>query len=707
CVVALQCTKKETADIEEVNPPQEKALGDKTVDSTLYAPLEILELGDGSKASGGLAFSKHSGGFQLAGELVGSVATLALVPPEKHWDISAYTYLRIDFTNNGSGLVWMNGRLDNKGARGYANSTASLAFALPGERVTLGFPYPRTKDQNDAPSLYDTHSGKPNGHRTHWKRFDPKLVTACRLQIQSSSPDVSLGDIQMHLAHEYGVAANRKRMQLPYLDKFGQVRNEEWLGKLHDEKELLTRRDREERDRDNGPVSFNKYGGWVNGPKLKATGYFYTTKHHGKWWLVDPSGCLFFSQGINTVGYFASTPIGDADRKSLFEWLPATGDPMRKVVITSKKKWKPKISFIRANVYRTFGENWEKPALERIHHRMRHWGMNTLGAWSDRALFSGSANGVKTPYTEILHIWRKHATRITEDTPDPYSEDFDEIVRKGLQKIVAERGHDPWCIGVFVDNETDWPKNLVELVFAKGANQSAKVVFIDHLKKKYGSVAKLNAAWKTKFASWDAMLPAVILPQTASRKSDYDVLYAMLADEYYRICHDEMRRVMPNHLYLGSRIHTCPEWVKRACAKYTDVYSSNHYDALPGRAGLPADVDKPVLISEYHFAAPDRGVPGVGLFPVGDQCQRARAFAAYSLDGILDPNIVGLHWFTYADQSAAGRPYENYQIGFVDVTDTPYPMITEMARKLSDMMYTTRSGKSNELLESLYQLIKA
>ena len=677
----------------------------KVVTSPLYAPLKKLALGPRTKAPKGIVWSRHDDSYQLEGKLPKGGATMVLLPPDAHWDMSDHSYLRIDFTNKGSGLVWVKGRLDNRGAQGFSNSTASSAFVLPGERVTLGFPYPRTPEQNDAPNVFDTHSGKPNGHRTHWKRFDPKLVLACRLHIQSSTPEVSLHDIEINLAHKYGKEANKERMQLPYLDRFGQVRADAWPGKLHDEKELFTRRDQEEESRDKGPASFNKYGGWASGPKLKATGFFYTTKHDNKWWLVDPMGCLFFSQGINTVGYSASTPLGNAERKSIFEWIPPKGDPMRNVVITTKKNWQQKISFIRANAYQTFGENWKQLAMERIHHRMRYWGMNTLGAWSDESLFSGTDKGVKTPYTEILHVWRKQGTRIAEDTPDPFSEDFDEIVRNGLEKIVAERGHDPWCLGVFVDNETKWPNHLVELVFAKGANQSAKVVFIEHLKKKYGDVSRLNAVWKTKFDSWNTMLPSIKLPQSAARKADYEELYAMLSDQYYRVCHDEMRRVMPNHLYLGSRIHTCPELVKRSYAKYADVYSSNHYDALPGRAGLPSDLDKPVMISEYHFAAPDRGVPGVGLSPVGDQYQRARSFAAFTTAGLQHPNVVGLHWFAYADQSAAGRPYENYQIGFVDVTDSPYPIITNTSRRISDVMYETRSRGADGLLQTLQLLI--
>ncbi len=54
---------------------------------------------------------------------------------------------------------------------------------------------------------------------------------------------------------------------------------------------------------------------------------------------------------------------------------------------------------------------------------------------------------------------------------------------------------------------------------------------------------------------------------------------------------------------------------------------------------------------------------------------------------------VGTHWFGYTDQSAAGRPGENYQIGFVDVTDTPYPEITATSRGLAEVMYSLAEKK--------------
>jgi hypothetical protein len=161
-----------------------------------------------------------------------------------------------------------------------------------------------------------------------------------------------------------------------------------------------------------------------------------------------------------------------------------------------------------------------------------------------------------------------------------------------------------------------------------------------------------------------------------------------------------MRKVAPRHLYLGSRIHKAGPEVMAEAARFADVLSVNRYMPLPVTS-LPKNFDKPCLVSEFHFGAPDRGVPGTGLTFVGDQLQRSRAYAAYVLDAILQPNIVGTHWFAYTDQSAAGRPGENYQIGFVDVTDTIYPEISETSRGVAEIMYSLANKESVDFLRIL------
>jgi hypothetical protein len=198
--------------------------------------------------------------------------------------------------------------------------------------------------------------------------------------------------------------------------------------------------------------------------------------------------------------------------------------------------------------------------------------------------------------------------------------------------------------------------------------------------------------------------------ETEAFKRDASELRRLIAGTYYRSCHEAMREALPNHLYLGSRIHKSDDEVYEQLAKYADVVSGNGYDPVAGTKAARTP-DKPSMETEFHFGAPDRGVPGVGLWSVGDQTQRSRAYVTYVLSALKHPNVVGTHWFAYLDQSAAARRIspggssgENYQIGFVDVTDTPYPEITAAARTLADHMYALRAGQSAGLLESLEAL---
>ncbi|MEN8254608.1 MAG: beta-galactosidase, partial [Verrucomicrobiota bacterium] len=630
--------------------------------------------------------------WRLRGSMPNKSCTVVLRPEEGMWDISEYSYFRVDLVNTGPGLVWIQGRLDNAGAKDWANSTSSAAFIMPGEQAVLGFAYPRSAEANDAPAIFDRQSGKPNGHRTHWKPFNPERVKACRLVIRSTSSKLSLEQIKISMAQPYGAEANAGLLELPYLDRFGQVRQLDWAGKLHAEKELALRNNAEKKAcaADPGPAAFNRYGGWDGGPQLEATGFFRTEKRKGKWWLVDPDGRLFFSHGSNSIGFGQRTPV--KGREALFEWLPSEDDPLMEGVLEKSRMY-----FMKANLARTFGAEWQAPARDRLHRRLRRWGMNTLGAWSD----AGLVKDRKTPYTAILHIGNKYSA-LGHGISDPFSEEFLNNLNKRLGKILGPEGKDPWCIGVFIDNEIDWTEPFVHKAFNADPQQSARMAAVEWLKQKYETVEDLNKAWGTDYPSWDGIGE---LPESTTGALDEDIsdLKRLIAGEYYKACRDAMRKVLPNHLYLGSRMHKAPAEVMQVAAEYVDVLSLNSYEPLSG-SKVPPGADVPCLDTEFHFAAPDRGVPGTGLRPVGDQIQRSRSYVAYVVGGLLHPNMVGTHWFAHADQSAAGRPGENHQIGFVDVTDTPYPIMTGACRTMAERMYELRATGPEDVLEALESL---
>jgi hypothetical protein len=59
--------------------------------------------------------------------------------------------------------------------------------------------------------------------------------------------------------------------------------------------------------------------------------------------------------------------------------------------------------------------------------------------------------------------------------------------------------------------------------------------------------------------------------------------------------------------------------------------------------------------------------------------------------------FVGAHWFQYSDQPVTGRfDGENYQIGFINICDRPYPEMVSATRKIGATLYTHRLSGSEE-----------
>jgi len=127
------------------------------------------------------------------------------------------------------------------------------------------------------------------------------------------------------------------------------------------------------------------------------------------------------------------------------------------------------------------------------------------------------------------------------------------------------------------------------------------------------------------------------------------------------------------------------------------VFSMNCY-----RENIPHDdvkeinrlLNLPTMIGEFHFGALDVGLPATGIGHVKNQYARGQAYRFYVEDAAADPNCVGTHWFTLYDQSALGRfDGENYNIGFLDVCNKPYPEISDAARLTHEAMYDVATKK--------------
>lgn len=620
---------------------------------------------------------------------------ITLKAPDDKWDLSSYETLRFEVINRGDETVTVNCRVDNPGADGTNHCVTDNVTVAPGASETLNvrvFPVPW---RLDSPLELVGMRAAP----THAGKLDPANVTQLVIFVNQLKED--------H-AFEIGPVRAGGRVEvldastfLPFIDKFGQYIHKDWPGKTHSTENLIAYGRAEERDMKThpGPQDRNQYGGWLAGPQLKATGFFRVQKHQGKWWLVDPAGRLFWSHGIDCVGTGNATPI--SNRETYFKDLPPEGSPFARFY--GSGSWAPHgyykdhspyrtYDFSRANLLRKYGKDFERLFAERTHRRFKSWGINTIANWSDESIYLMR----KTPYTATIGF----ESRRLEGSEgywgkfyDVFDPSFRDQLRNRLAREKDRTANDPWCIGYFVHNELSWgdDTSLAVAALASPADQPAKKVFIEDLKATYETIAKLNEAWGTDHASWQALLQSQAAPDRQKALADLHAFYDKTARTYFETIRDELRKVAPNRLYLGCRFAWVNDIVARAAADFCDVVSYNRYTYNVEDLKLPDGIDMPLIIGEFHFGALDRGMFHTGLRSTDSQQDRAETYADYVRSALRNPYVLGTHWFQYKDQATTGRgDGENYQIGFIDVCDTPYPETVAKAREVGYSIYPYR-----------------
>jgi hypothetical protein len=629
---------------------------------------------------------------------------ITLLAPSNAWDLSAFKEIAITLRNAGTNSVTVHCRVDNTGADGVNNCVSDALLLGRGSIGTLRVPLKRTSN-GPAGNLfgmrgYPAIAGGPG-------TINPSNITQILIFISppSTTHIIEIDDVRATGNYTAPTAWLTDAVPfLPLIDTFGQYRHKDWPGKIHSNVDLAQsrRNEADEIDAHPAPRDWDKFGGWADGPQLEATGFFRAEKFRGKWWLVDPQGHLFWSHGIDCVGATEFTPV--EERETWFADFPGDCSDFSEFVrphIFALKghyaKRSPKsFSFAGANLLRKYGTDWKNDYREIIHQRLRSWGLNTIGNWSDEA----TRMLRRTPYTDAIGSARGRRIEGSEgywgQFPDPFDPEFRTSLRANLAAKNAKSVGDPWCIGFFSDNELAWGDelSLAKAALRSPATQPAKQIFIDDLKRKYTTIEQLNAVWKTTHASFDALLQSRVAPSEATARDDLGAFYTRVAEEYFRIVRDVIREGAPKQLYLGCRFAWGNVHAASAAAKYCDVVSYNLYRWSVADFEFNGGRDVPLIIGEFHFGALDRGMFHTGLVSVANQCERAAAYRKYVEGALRHPQLVGCHWFQYMDEPTTGRVYdeENYQIGFVDIADTPYRETIDASRAVAANLYRMRCG---------------
>jgi hypothetical protein len=625
-------------------------------------------------------------------------------------DLSDHAHVTLRARNAGTRALTLHLRVDNPGADGTKHCLNGSTRLEPGTTGAVRVGLKHAEEDRLGGKLFGLrgYPGKALGPNA----LDPSRVNQFVIFLNRPTEDHEFELIELSAGGDYTrptAWTSDADPFFPLMDTFGQYRHRDWPGKTPSLAGLHERREAEKTSLAAAVPEFtrragwNQYGGWAAGPKLEATGFFRVQKHAGKWWLVDPEGRLFWSHGIDCVRMLDATPIDE--REAWFAdppWQqPELAEFIRPAVYALKGHYagrSPKcFSFAGANLKRKYGSDWKNAYPEVIHLRLRAWGLNTIANWSDLSI----AQMRRTPYTDNVGSRGARMIEGSEGYWGKFPDVFDPAFRESLNRqMTANRGAsagDPWCVGYFSDNEMSWGDevSLALAALASPADQPAKAAFLADLRTKHGDIGTLNAAWGTAHANWEALATSTTAPPRNKADADLKAFYTRAAETYFRTVREAIKDVAPQQLYLGCRFAWANPRAAAAAAQYCDVVSYNLYRRSV--AGFKAEGvgDVPLLIGEFHFGALDRGLFHTGLVPVTNQRARAEAYADYVRGALRHPQFVGTHWFQYQDEPTTGRVYdeENYQIGFVDIADTPYPETVGASRDVGLELYPLRLGR--------------
>ncbi len=604
-----------------------------------------------------------------------------------HSDYSQWTHLVFTITNNRPTVAVANIAIDS-GTNGWAYADIAIAG---NSTETVAMPLVSANTANLAPSWPSMDGFFPQATTVGSSvPTNVRMVRIWNLQ-QQSTLDLTLNEMTL-------VQQTPKTTSI--IDQYGQ-QTVTFAGKIASDVDLQQQAAEDALLSGQLPYTSDAYQGVAGSGLTQGTGRWHTEKQNGKWYIIDPAGNRFFSTAINCVG--TGTLAYVQNRSALFApgALPAQNGPFamhyQQLVNPSTGLPEPGFNFYTANLQRKYGSNWRLAGVNNCMRRLRTWGFNTIGPISDALLSDPSNHFPGTPSIVIAGNFRTVPTlRGDFAMPDVYDPAWASAVNTTLASVVPQLNQNAYNMGLFIDNELPWAFHSSQTnyrydfafdVLSAPSNQPAKQRFYSTLQMKYRTIQKLNTAWGTTYASWNALLANTSYRPTTIRSAlatDMQAFLSAFSNQYFSTIRSKLQALQYRGLYLGCRfLYYSPETLS-AAARYCDVLSFNAYDLTPSqwRTGLRA-VDKPVMISEFGFGAGDMGRVG-GSGPI-TEADRIAATQTYLSDAMSWTNLVGVHWYKWDDDPATGRMWDNanHDLGMVSITDKPYQGLVDLATQMN------------------------
>ncbi len=305
----------------------------------------------------------------------------------------------------------------------------------------------------------------------------------------------------------------------------------------------------------------------------------------------------------------------------------------------------------------------------------------------------------KIAYTENLYLLRTFMWDMYKNLGYAFEDDtynrlvllFEPTFASFIDQLVQEKTElfagDEHFIGYFLDNE---------LPFASYKNgeprQGVDIIHFLSLPDRYQSAR----SFAEKFMKENN----ISAPNAISEK-DQEKFREAVADYYYRLTSETVRRHDPEHLVLGSRLHDWSKYnqkVVEACARYCDLVSINYYARWQPESDYLSKLKvwcgtKPFLVTEFYTKAESASYQGMpygnrdgGGWLVRTQGNRGEFYQNFTLRLLETKNCVGWMHFEYNDEY--GTNGEAVNKGIVSLEYTPYTHFLSYVQQLNSSVHS-------------------
>jgi len=394
----------------------------------------------------------------------------------------------------------------------------------------------------------------------------------------------------------------------------------------------------------------NRFGSSVY-LKTKGTGFYRVEKINNRWWVIDPDGYCNIQRSVNAIH------TGGSDKnKNAFD-----------AKFKNRENW----------INQTYSDLWKS-------------GFNGVGSWSDNeAVVQWNKNNQKQfSYTVILNLMSSYGRKrggtyqLAGNTGYPnqcifvFDPEFETFCDEKLKSLV-QNSEDKNLLGYFSDNELPFSlKNLDGYLTLKDSTDPGCVFAQEWIKREGITKEEITDLHRNKFIG-------------------------VVADCYYRIVSQAIKKYDPNHMYLGSRLHWLakfnPEIVK-AAGRYCDIVSINYYGEWTPQKDAMDNwgkwAEKPFMITEFYTKGMDSGLAnttGAG-FCVRTQTDRGYAYQNFCMGLLSSPDCVGWHWFKYQDNDPTAKNVDPSNLdsnkGLLDNNYEWYKPLINKMKQLNTQTYS-------------------